>query len=121
MQYGGSIERHIGDRENDIFEFFCAAREIGTHFVVRTCVNRLAGDGKHTIADEMTEVEVQGLHSVITGLGASDNVELELKYKQIRVLPPIGKQKRYPVQHRNRPVILSITHKSQISFLSCPV
>jgi hypothetical protein len=36
---------HIGDRENDIYEFFCAAREAGTHFLVRTCVDRLAGDG----------------------------------------------------------------------------
>ncbi|PCJ00692.1 MAG: hypothetical protein COB14_04270 [Alphaproteobacteria bacterium] len=44
---------HVGDRENDIYEFFCAAQEIGTHFLVRTCVNRLAGEGKHTIADEI--------------------------------------------------------------------
>jgi len=36
---------HIGDRENDIYEFFCATQELGTHFVVRTCVNRLAGNG----------------------------------------------------------------------------
>jgi transposase-like protein len=40
---------HIGDRENDIYEFFCAAaRAAGTHFLVRTCVDRLAGDGGHT-------------------------------------------------------------------------
>ena len=47
---------HIGDRENDIYEFFCATQELATHFVVRTCVNRLAGDGKHTVATEMAEV-----------------------------------------------------------------
>ena len=35
---------------------FCAAQEIGTHFLIRTCVDRLAGDGNHTIADEMDEV-----------------------------------------------------------------
>ena len=46
---------HIGDRESDIYELFCTAQEIGTHFLVRTCVNRLAGDGGHTIADEMEE------------------------------------------------------------------
>src|ERR687890_1775919 len=43
---------HVGDRENDIYEFFCAARAAGTHFLVRTCVDRLAGDGRHTIASE---------------------------------------------------------------------
>ena len=96
----GSPERlvHIGDRENDIYEFFCAAQAIGTHFLVRTCVNRLAGDGEHTIADEMTEVEVQGVHSVVIGAGESDVAELELRYRQICVLPPIGKQKSYPAQ-----------------------
>src|SRR5215467_12700318 len=52
---------HIGDRESDIYELFCAAQEIGTHFLIRTCVNRLAGDGNHTIADEMNEVVVKGL------------------------------------------------------------
>jgi len=28
---------HIGDRESDIYELFCAAQEIGTHFLVRAC------------------------------------------------------------------------------------
>ena len=26
---------HIGDRERDIYELFCTAQEIGTHFVIR--------------------------------------------------------------------------------------
>jgi hypothetical protein len=93
---------HIGDRENDIYEFFCTANELETHFLVRTCVNRLAGDGQHTIADEMAKVKVQGLHTVVIGTGKSngqpDIAELELRYKQVRVLPPIGKHKRYPAQ-----------------------
>jgi len=94
----GAPERlvHIGDRENDIFEFFCATQTIGTHFLVRTCVNRLAGDGGHTIADEMAEVDVQGVHHIT--VAADDVAELELKYRRIRVLPPIGKHKRYPAQ-----------------------
>jgi hypothetical protein len=37
---------HVGDRESDIFELFCAASEAETHFLVRTCVDRLAGQGK---------------------------------------------------------------------------
>jgi len=55
---------HIGDRESDIYELFCAANDLGTHFLVRTCVDRLAGDGKHTISDEMNEVKVKGSHRI---------------------------------------------------------
>ena len=49
---GGNPARivHVGDRENDIYEFYCATQELGTHFIVRTCVDRLAGDGKHTVS-----------------------------------------------------------------------
>ena len=89
---------HIGDRESDIFELFCMAQQIGTHFVVRTCVDRLAGEGDHTIADEMGEVAVKGLHRIeVRGNdGEADEAVLEIRYRQIRVQPPIGKQKRYP-------------------------
>lgn len=89
---------HIGDRESDIYELFCIAQQIGTHFVVRTCVDRLAGEGDHTIADEMGEVAVKGLHriEVRDHDGEPDEAVLEIKYRRIRVQPPIGKQKRYP-------------------------
>jgi hypothetical protein len=89
---------HIGDRESDIYELFCAAQEIGTHFLIRTCVDRLAGDGDHTIADEMDEVAVKGLHrmEVRDSNGDPDEAILEIRYRKVRVLPPIGKQKRYP-------------------------
>jgi hypothetical protein len=33
---------HIGDRESDIFELFCAASELGTHFLVRTCSEQVS-------------------------------------------------------------------------------
>jgi hypothetical protein len=85
---------HIGDRENDIYEFFCAARDAGTHFLVRTCVNRLAGDGGHTVAAEMAGIAPAGHHRVEVGDGTT--AEVALRYKRIHVLPPIGKQKRYP-------------------------
>lgn len=89
---------HIGDRESDIYELFCRAEAIGTHFLVRTCVDRLAGDGKHTIADEMREVRVRGLHriQVTDDRGQQSEAILEIRYRRIRVLPPIGKQKQYP-------------------------
>ena len=89
---------HIGDRESDIYELFCTAKEIGTNFLVRTCVNRLAGDGKHTISDEMDEVKIKGLHrlEVQDKKGNFSNALLEIRYRRIKVLPPIGKQKQYP-------------------------
>ena len=89
---------HVGDRESDIYELYCTAQELGTHFVVRSCVDRLAGDGEHTLADEMDEVEVQGVHRVEVRdhKGHVGTAALELRYRRIRVLPPIGKQKRYP-------------------------
>jgi hypothetical protein len=96
----GDPERciHIGDRESDIYELFCAAQEAGTHFVIRTCVDRLAGEGDHTIADEMSEVAVKGLYriDIRDHNGDPDEAVLEIRYRKIRVLPPIGKQKRYP-------------------------
>ena len=89
---------HIGDRESDIYEFFCAALDAGTHFLVRTCVDRLAGDGTLTVADAMQQVRLKGIHriEVRDDKGELDVAELEIRYARIRVLPPIGKQKRYP-------------------------
>ena len=107
----GAPERcvHIGDRESDIYELFCAARDIETHFVLRTCVDRLAGDGDHTIADEMDEVDCKGLHriEVRDKKGNTREAVLELKYRRIRILPPIGKQKRYP------PLTLTVIHAQE--------
>jgi transposase-like protein len=89
---------HVADREGDIYELFCAAQEAGTHFLIRTCVDRLAGDGDHTIADEMDEAAVKGLHRIAVrdNNGDPDRTVLEIRYRKIRVLPPIGKQRRYP-------------------------
>jgi hypothetical protein len=89
---------HIGDRESDIYELFCTAQSLGTHFLLRTCVDRLAGDGKHTIAAEMAEVRVQGLHRVQVQdrKGNASEAVLEIRYRRIRVLPPINKSKQYP-------------------------
>ena len=89
---------HIGDREADIYELFCTAHQRGAKFLFRTCVDRLAGDGKHTIADEMAEVAVKGLHQVEFRDKKSKlcHAVLELRYRYIRVRPPTAKQKHYP-------------------------
>lgn len=88
---------HVGDRESDIYELFCIAQKMETHFLVRTCVDRLAGDGKHTIEDEMNEVQVKGLHRIETRdkNGNPSEALLDIKYRRIKVLPPIGKNKKY--------------------------
>ncbi|MEJ0070751.1 MAG: oxalate/formate MFS antiporter [Pseudomonadota bacterium] len=77
--------------------------------MIRTCVDRLAGDGDHTIADEMGEVAVKGLHriQVRDNDGDPDEAIIEIRYRKIRVLPPIGKQKRYPA------LILTVIHAEE--------
>ena len=81
---------HIGDRESDIYELFCTAQEVGTHFLVRTCVDRLAGDGDHTVADEMDVTSVKGLHriEVRDDKGDLEEAILEIRYRRIRILRP---------------------------------
>jgi hypothetical protein len=89
---------HVGDRESDIYELYCLTRDLGAHFIVRTQTDRLAGDGDHTISEEMDEVAIRGLHRVEVRDERGDpiSVTLEIRVKRIHVLPPIGKQKRYP-------------------------
>jgi hypothetical protein len=89
---------HVGDRENDIYEFFCEAEKLNTHFVVRVCTDRLAGDGKQKISDEMKCIPIQKLHKIEVRdkKGKLSQATLELTYHRLTVLPPIGKQKKYP-------------------------
>jgi Transposase DNA-binding len=100
----------IGDRESDIYELYCLAMELGAHFVVRTVVDRLAGNGDHTVAKEKRAVKSAGTH-VIDVRNDSDEIErvtLDIRCKRIHVSPPIGKQKRYPS------LDLTLIHASEI-------
>ena len=107
----GAPERcvHIGDRESDIYELYCLSHELGAHFLVRACVDRLAGDGDHTISTEMADVHVKGLHHIEfrDDRGEATRAALELKFKRIVVNPPIGKQKQYP------PLRLTVLHATE--------
>jgi transposase-like protein/DDE family transposase len=89
---------HIGDRESDIYELFCTAHDANTHFLVRTCVDRLAEDRQHTISQQMETVDLKANHrvAVLDKKGQPAEAILEIRYRRIRVLPPIGKQRRYP-------------------------
>lgn len=97
---------HIGDRESDIYELFCLAKEEHTHFLVRTCVDRLAGAGHTTIAKKMKREPIQGTHEieVFDAQRQTVTVTLQLRYSQMTVHPPIGKHKAYP------PLSLTVIH-----------
>jgi hypothetical protein len=94
----GAPERcvHVGDRESDIYEFFCAARDEGTHFLIRACADRLIENGEITVSDKMSEVKVKGLHRIKFRDAQGKWVEalLELRFRKVRVLPSVAKQKR---------------------------
>jgi hypothetical protein len=100
---------HIGDRESDIYELFCTGQDIGTHFLVRTCVDRLAGDGHHTVADDMARAKIRGRYCIeVRDIhGNPTKADLEIKYERLQLLPPIGKQKQYP------PLELTVIHAQE--------
>ncbi len=87
---------HINDRESDIYELFCAARDTGSHFLIRSCANRRAGDGSTRLEREMDEVRIKGAQRI------------EVRDRQVRFgtavssdasAAPVAKQKQYsPVE-----------------------
>jgi hypothetical protein len=105
---------HIGDRGSDIFEFFCCAQEVGTYFLVRTCVDRLAGAGGTTISKLMRREPIRGTHEVevFDHRRRPVKVTLHVRFCRATVHPPIGKHKEYPaisltmihVHERGKPV-----------------
>lgn len=101
---------HVGDRESDIYELYCLAKDLGTHFVVRTVVDRLAGNGDHTVKSEMHEAPSAGTHSIEVRVDTDmvERVTLDIRYKRIHICPPIGKQKRYPA------LDLTVIHASEV-------
>ena len=89
---------HICDREGDIWELFCLAEELDTHFLIRRCSDRFAGDGSLTVESIMAEERVRGLHSVAVrdDKGKLGSTQVELSYRRMTILPPIAKRTRYP-------------------------
>jgi hypothetical protein len=102
---------HIGDRGSDIYELYCLAQQQNTHFLIRTCVDRLAGDGGHTVSHEMQDTPVKGHHSVSLRdkAGNISKIKLALKYREIHLLPPIGKQKQYPA------LTVTVLHATEVN------
>ncbi|WP_207781410.1 MULTISPECIES: IS4 family transposase, partial [Acetobacteraceae] len=108
----GAPERcvHVGDRESDIYELYCLANELGTNFLVRSCVDRLAEDGNTTIAQVMATTEPCGIHTIRfrDGKGKLQEARLSIRYATMTVCPPIGKQKKYKHQH------LQVIHAQEV-------
>ena len=88
---------HIGDREADIYELFCAAHDVGAHFVIRSAYPRLVEDGATKTDAEMKEVRVKGFHRITVRDqdGEASEAVLELRYRRMLVLAPVAKQKDY--------------------------
>ena len=91
---------HIGDRESDIYELFCAAQESKSHFLFRICADRLVenGDEEIRMSELMEEVKVKGKHKIEVRdkKVKFSTAVLELKYKKVKVFPPKDKRKKYP-------------------------
>jgi hypothetical protein len=87
---------HIGDRESDIYELFCAAQEEGTHFLVRTCVDRRSGPNRVCMSEQMAAIPSLGQHRIMVPDqdGNSAEAVLEIKFQRLLLHPPEGKQKR---------------------------
>ena len=95
---------HVGDRESDIYELYCTAKDLGTNFLVRVQANRLAerpADAApqhpaHRIFAQLAAAPWAGRHAIMVDQDAA--TWLQVKFAAINTLPPVGKQKRYNSQ-----------------------
>lgn len=87
---------HVGDRESDIYEFFCECEQLGSHFLIRSCVNRLANEA--TLAEEIVTNEKSFSHRIhfVDRNGDEQEADLQVKVTPVELHPPIGKQAKYP-------------------------
>jgi len=96
----GEPERHvhIGDRESDIYELFCAAEQSHTQFLLRICADRVADDGQRTLSQVLRRTKAKAVHRVEVRdeKGKVSEATVAVKYVRTKVYPPEGKQKKYP-------------------------
>jgi hypothetical protein len=97
----GDAERivHVGDRESDIYDFFRAAYDNRSHFLVRIKVNRRTEDETVTIYDAMESAKKRGFHrtSYRDKDGEEISVNLEIRFEKLTIKPSYGpKTKIYP-------------------------
>lgn len=89
----------MGDREADIYDFFRAALDGGSHFLVRIKVDRRTEDESVTIHDAMDGAKRRGIYRITyrDKDGEEINVKLEVKFEKLTIKPSFGqKTKIYP-------------------------
>jgi hypothetical protein len=86
---------HIGDRESDIDELFCLAQKQRTQFLLRTCVDRVAGDGTTLISKLLAPAPVQGHYclTVTNKQGKPREAKLAIRFLPLVVHPPLYKKR----------------------------
>ena len=89
---------HVGDQESDIYDLLGAARQIGTHFLIRTRADRLADGGPKTVAEKIHQSPRRGLYRITIRdqQGMVAEVALEIRYRRLQIQSPKGKKRRYP-------------------------
>ena len=76
---------------------FRAAQQAGTHFLVRTCTDRLAGAGEHTVAEVMSRFryKVCTASRAATG-GKHFTATVEIRFRRLWIWPPAYKGEDAP-------------------------
>ena len=86
----------IGDRENDIYEFFDRIPDQKTYLIVRSRINRQLSNNKY-LKEYMDNILPCGTYKInlpaITGIRESRIAELEIKYSSIEIKTPARKNK----------------------------
>ena len=87
----------VGDRENDIYDFFHAAASIGANFVVRAAHNRaLVGEEKHQyLKNYVTEQRIAGTYPVQVPKKNSRQkrkAHLEVRFAQVTLCRPTNRK-----------------------------
>jgi hypothetical protein len=90
---------HIGDRESDMYDFFRAAHDDDSNFLVRIKVNRRTDNETITIFDIMNSAKNRGKHTITFRDANGDliNTQIELKFETVTIKPSFGLKSRiYP-------------------------
>lgn len=93
----------VGDRANDIFEFFEGAKKLGWESVVRVSQDRsveIEGNDGHTLT-HMRSLEPQGFKKIEVRRekdGSAREIELSIAWEKVLIQPPKRCKKAQPIE-----------------------